>query len=146
MIELSVLLSKALRQIPPSEELLEKVVLAAWKPAVGDAVWQRTRPFRLFKSTLIVCVPSTLWQKELWHLRNEILERLNSVLGQSMVTVLEFRVDPEFDKDRKPVLPKEALPGKEAVELPLEKIEDPGLAQALAAAVTRYFNRPYRDS
>ena len=142
MIELSVLLSKALRQIPPSEELLEKVVLAAWKPAVGEAVWRRTHPFRLFNSTLIVSVPSVLWQKELWHLRKEILDRLNSVLGQRMVTVLEFRVDPEFDTDRKPVPSKQVFPGQETVELPLERIEDAGLAQALAAAATKYFNRP----
>ena len=142
MIELSALLSKALRQIPPSEELLEKVVLAAWKPAVGEAVWRRTHPFRLFNSTLIVSVPSVLWQKELWHLRKEILDRLNTVLGQRMVTVLEFRVDPEFDTDRKPAPSKQVFPGQEIVELPLERIEDAGLAQALAAAATKYFNRP----
>ena len=142
MIELSVLLSKALRQIPPSEELLEKVVLAAWKPAVGEPVWRRTHPFRLFNSTLIVSVPSDLWQKELWHLRKEILDRLNSVLGQRAVAVLEFRVDPEFDSVGKPVPSNEVFPRQEPVELPLEKIEDAGLAQALAAAATKYFNRP----
>jgi hypothetical protein len=142
MLELSVLLSKALRQIPPSAELLEKVVLAAWKPAVGEAVWKRTHPFRLFNSTLIVSVPTVLWRKELWHLRKEILDRLNSVLGQRAVTALEFRVDPEFDKDRKPVPSNEVIPGQETVELPLEKIEDAELAQAVAAAATRYFNRP----
>ena len=142
MIELSVLLSKALRQIPPSEELLEKVVLAAWKPAVGEAVWKRTHPDRLFHSTLIVSVPSVIWQRELWHLRNEILDKLNSVLGQRAVTALEFRVDPGFDKDRKPVLCSEVIPDQKTVELPLEKIEDAELAQALAAAASKYFTRP----
>jgi hypothetical protein len=142
MIELSVLLSKALRQIPPSEELLEKVVLAAWKPAVGEAVWKRTRPFRLFNSTLIVSVPTVLWRKELWHLSKEILDRLNLVLGERAVTALEFRVDPEFDQDRKPVPSNEVIPGQETVELPLEKIEDAELARAVGAAATKYFNRP----
>jgi len=142
MIELSLLLSKALRQIPPSEELLEKVVLAAWKPAVGEAVWRRTHPYRLHRSTLIVSVPSALWQRELWQLRKEILEKLNSVLGQRAVTTLEFRVDPGFDKDRPPAPPDEVFSRQETVELPLEKIEDPELAKALAAAASKYFNRP----
>jgi len=143
MIELSVLLSKALRQIPPSEELLEKVVLAAWKPAVGEALWKKTHPFRLFNSTLIVSVPTVMWQRELWHLRQEILDRLNSVLGQRAVTALEFRVDPKFDKDRERPLPSsEASPRQDIVELPLEKIKDAELAQALAMAATKYFNRP----
>ena len=142
MIELSVLLSKALRQIPPSEELLEKVVLAAWKPAVGEAVWRRTHPYRLFRSTLIVSVPSAVWQRELWQLRKEILNKLNSVLGQRAVTALEFRVDPCFDKDRPSAPPEEGFPRPESVELPLEKIEDAELAKALAAAASKYFNRP----
>lgn len=142
MIELSELLSKALRQIPPSHELLEKIVLASWKPAVGEAVWRRTHPDRLFNSTLIVSVPSVVWQRELWHLRKEVLDKLNSVLGQRAVTALEFRVNPSFDKDRKPLLSSEVIPKQEAVELPLEKIADAELAQALAAAATKYFNRP----
>jgi len=143
MIELSVLLSKALRQIPPSEELLEKVVLAAWKPAVGEALWKKTRPFRLFNSTLIVSVPTLTWRRELWQLRQEILDKLNSVLGQRVISALEFRVDPEFDKDRmKPVPSQDPSSGQDIVELPLEKIKDAELARALAVAATKYFNRP----
>lgn len=142
MIEVSALLSKALRQIPPSDELLEKVVLAAWKPAVGEAIWKRTHPFRLYKSTLIVSVPSISWRQELRHLQQEILDKLNAVLGQRMVTFLEFRVDPGFDKDQRPAPSMKLSPRQESVDLPLEKIEDPELAKALAAAASKYFNRP----
>src|SRR5215467_570542 len=48
MTELSVLLPKALRQLPPTNELMEKLVISVWERAVGETMEQRTRPFRLY--------------------------------------------------------------------------------------------------
>jgi hypothetical protein len=146
MNAVSALLSKALGQIPPSDELVEKIVIAAWKPAVGEALWMRTRPFRFFKSLLIVSVPSVAWRRELHHLQKEILDKLNALLGKGIVRALEFRVDPDFDKDQQPPLSRESTLPEEAVDLPLEKIKDPELARALAAAASKYFNRPKRKT
>ena len=146
MNAISVLLSRALGQIPPSDELVENVVIAAWKPAVGDALWKRTRPFRLFKSSLIVSVPSATWRRELHRLQKEILEKLNATLGKRIVMTLEFRVDPYFDRDQQLPVPWKPILPEEAVDLPLEKIQDPELARALAAAASKYFNRPKRQA
>src|SRR5215467_11937892 len=98
MTELSVLLPKALRQLAPTNELMEKLIISVWERAVGETLAQRTRPFRLHQSTLIVSVPSLMWKRELHHLQDEIIEALRKTLGQRIVQSLEFRVDVEFDR------------------------------------------------
>src|SRR5438876_7892518 len=106
MLKFSALLPRAFRQLPDNDELREKLVLSLWKQAVGEPLARRTKPFRLFKSTLIVSVPSAMWKRELHHLKEEILESLHQVLGQRIVLALELRVDPQFDPERTPAQPE----------------------------------------
>ncbi len=146
MTELSALLSKALRRIPACDPYWEGIVLAAWRPAVGEALGRRTRPVRLHKSTLIVAVPSVMWQRGLHQVREEILDKLQGAMGRKVVTSLEFRLDPEFDRGQDetrrdvPVSVKRRMD----LDLPLEEIRDTELGQVLAATVLSYFNRPRR--
>lgn len=145
MIELYALFARALRQLPPNQELQERWAIIAWKQSVGEALGKRTRPFRLHKKTLIVTVPSPVWQREMRQLEKEVLGKLQRVMGQGIVQALEFRVDPNFDCDLKEP-PESAPSGPEptAVELPLEKIQDPELSRVMAAAASSYLNRQNR--
>ena len=142
MHKFSVLLPGILRQLPDNHELKEELVLSLWKQAVGEPLAQRTKPFRLFKSTLIVSVPSAMWKRELHHLQEEILKSLHQAMGQRIVFALEFRVDPHFDLQTTPAQPQKVSALKESVTLPLESIEDTELRQSFAAAASSYFNRP----
>ncbi len=142
MTELSALLPKALRQLAPTNELMEKLVISVWERAVGETLAQRTRPFRLHQSTLIVSVPSLMWKRELHHLQDEIIEALHKTLGQRIVQSLEFRVDVEFDSRlitgsaASPTVPQNPVP------LVLECIEDVELRRTFAATASSYLNRP----
>jgi hypothetical protein len=51
-------------------------------------------PFRLYRKTLVVAVADTTWQKQLEAMSGQLLFRINSILGQAVVTYIEFRVDP----------------------------------------------------
>jgi predicted nucleic acid-binding Zn ribbon protein len=142
MIALSTLFARALRQLPPNQGLQEGWAFATWKQVVGEGLGKRTRPFRLHKKTLIVAVPSPVWQRELRQMEKEVLGKLQRVMGQGIVHALEFRVDPNFDCEEG--LPPESAPSSQepaVVELPLEKIQDPELSRAMAAAASSYLNR-----
>jgi hypothetical protein len=141
MTELSLLLPKALRQLPPTDELAEKLVISAWPRAVGAPLAQKTKPFRLHKSTLIVSVPSLMWKRELHHLQEEIIERIRQAVGQRVVHALEFRVDVEFDPATVAAPAKGLADLHEPVFLPLDCIEDEELRRTFAAAVSSYLNR-----
>jgi len=141
MTELSLLLPNALRQLPPSDELAEKLVISVWERAVGETLAQRTRPFRLHQSTLIVSVPSLMWKRELHHLQEEMLEGLRKAIGHRIVYALEFRVDDDFDsRGASPPACSAEIP--KPVDLSLDCIEDAELRRSFAAAASSYLNRP----
>ncbi len=86
-------LPKLLRAAGESEEVLEAASFAAWRRVAGEALRGCAVPFRLYRKTLVVAVPDSAWQRQLEAISGQLLFRLNSVLGQALVTYIEFRVD-----------------------------------------------------
>jgi hypothetical protein len=78
-----------------SEEVAEAACVAAWKHAVGEGLSSHAIPVQLQRHALVVAVADNVWQKQLQHMRGQLLFRLNSVLGQPLVKSIEFRVDPK---------------------------------------------------
>jgi predicted nucleic acid-binding Zn ribbon protein len=87
-------LPKILRAAGETEEVAEAVAMVAWRRAAGPALRGQAVPFRLYRKTLVVAVADTTWQKQLERMSGQLLFRLNSLLGQAVVTYIEFRVDP----------------------------------------------------
>jgi hypothetical protein len=88
-------LPKLLRAAGEAEEVLEAAALVAWKRVAGDGLRTQAVPFRLYRKTLIVAVADITWQKQLEAMSGQLLFRLNSLLGQAVVTFIEFRIDPK---------------------------------------------------
>lgn len=86
-------LPKLLRAAGEAEEVAEAAAKVAWRRVAGEALRGCAVPFRLSRKTLIVAVPDTTWQKQLEAVSGQLLFRLNSMLGQAVVTYIEFRVD-----------------------------------------------------
>ena len=76
-----------------SDEVVEASCIAAWKHAVGPALSSHAVPLELREQTLVVAVADNIWQRQLEQMRGQLLYRLNSVLGQSLVKAIELRVD-----------------------------------------------------
>src|SRR5919107_3574000 len=85
---------KLLRAAGESEEVFEAAACAAWRRVAGEGVRGCAVPFRLYRKTLVVAVPDAAWQKQLEAVSGQLLFRLNSILGQALVTYIEFRIDP----------------------------------------------------
>lgn len=86
-------LPKLLRAAGEAEEVVEAAALVAWRRVAGEALRGCAVPFRLYRKTLVVAVPDTTWKKQMEAVSNQLLFRLNSLLGQAFVTYIEFRVD-----------------------------------------------------
>jgi hypothetical protein len=87
-------LPKLLRAAGEAEEVCEAAAMVAWRRAAGAALRGQAVPFRLYRKTLVVAVSDTTWQKQLEAMSGQLLFRINSILGQAVVTYIEFRVDP----------------------------------------------------
>lgn len=88
-------LPKLLRAAGETEEVLEAAALVAWRRVAGPELCRQAVPFRLYRKTLIVAVADSTWQKQLEAMSGHLLFRLNSLLGQAVVTYIEFRLDPK---------------------------------------------------
>ncbi len=70
----------------------EDFARAVWPAAVGKAIAAHTCRITLVRSTLVVEVEDAIWQKQLFTLRGQILDRLRRVTASDSVTEIEFRI------------------------------------------------------
>ena len=78
-----------------SEEVAEAACIAAWKHIVGEALGNHAVPVQLQNKKLVVVVEDNIWQRQLEQMRGQLLFRLNSLLGQTLVKSIELRIDPK---------------------------------------------------
>ncbi|HWS53340.1 MAG TPA: DUF721 domain-containing protein [Pyrinomonadaceae bacterium] len=88
-------LPKLLRAAGEAEEVAEAAAFVAWRRVAGEALRGCAVPFRLYRKTLVVAVPDATWRRQLEAVSGQLIFRLNSLLGQALVTFVEFRVDPQ---------------------------------------------------
>src|SRR5215204_4918914 len=111
-------LPQVLRAAGDSAEVAEAAALAAWKHAAGDGLKEHAVPFKLENRTLTVAVADPIWQKQLTAMRGQLLFRVNSILGQSLVSALDFVIDPKLVKPREQPEPqKQPLDNEVPLEL-----------------------------
>ena len=128
----------------PSAEVAQAACFAAWKHAVGDALSVHVVPVKLEDQTLIVAVADNIWQKQLEQIRPQLLFRLNTILGHSLVKLIELRVDPKALPEMRP--PKAAAAGRsDAVPFELlaaaSEIQDADLRRAFIGAAASCVRR-----
>ena len=65
---------------------------AAWPCAVGKAIAAHTGKLWIVRSKLVVEVEDAVWQRQLYPLSAQIVERLRTVTGSDTIQEIEFRV------------------------------------------------------
>ena len=117
-------LPKLLRAAGEAEEVLEAAAFAAWRRAAGEALRGCAVPFRLHRKTLVVSVPDATWRKQLEGVSPQLLFRVNSLLGQALVTFIEFRVDPQTVGEERARLRRSQYERLEREERALERAHE----------------------
>jgi predicted nucleic acid-binding Zn ribbon protein len=70
----------------------QDLAFAAWTAAVGKRLARHAWPKALVRGNLIVDTEDAIWQKQLFHLRFQIMPKLIDILGVGIVQDLEFRI------------------------------------------------------
>ena len=91
-------LPTVLRAAGNSAEVAEAAAIAAWKHAAGDGLKEHAVPVKLENRTLTVAVADPIWRRQLTSMRGQLLFRINSILGQSLVGAFDFVIDPQRAK------------------------------------------------
>lgn len=125
-------LPKLLRAAGETEEVLEAAALVAWRRVAGEELSKQAVPFRLYRKTLIVAVADSTWQKQLEAISGTLLFRLNSLLGQAVVTYIEFRVDPKTVASARTTAMQEAAAREEQEQRALKQATGELLDASLA--------------
>src|ERR1041385_913065 len=98
-------LPQVLKAAGNSAEVAEAVAIAAWKHAAGDGLKEHAVALKLENRKLTIAVADLIWQRQLTSMRGQLLFRINSILGQPLVSGLDFIIDPNLANV--PVDPKE---------------------------------------
>jgi hypothetical protein len=94
-------------QMPAGSDSHEDRAKAAWRIAAGPKIEKHTIAASLVRGTLIIEVGDMTWQRQLFTLRHFLLRNLEQVLGEKVVTDLDFRPMPPR---RQPVREEAARP------------------------------------
>jgi hypothetical protein len=70
----------------------EELARSAWPVAVGKKIALRTHAVGLVRNRLVVNVEDAVWQRQLWALREQILQRMQDVLGRKVIEEVEFKI------------------------------------------------------
>ena len=133
-------LPKLLKEMPDGEEVREAVVFAAWRKIAGESLRLHAVAFRLYGKHLMVAVASETWKKHLEFLSGQMIFKINSVLGQAVVTFIEFRVDEATVLQERRKTETSSLSVEELREIALDEITPKlrGAADAIEDDNLRY--------
>lgn len=115
-------LPKLLKEMPDSAEVREAVVFAAWRKIAGASLQAHAVAFRLYNKHLLVAVASETWKKHLEFLSGQMIFKINSVLGQAVVTFIEFRVDEATVLEERGKIEEAELSDDELREIALDEV------------------------
>jgi hypothetical protein len=81
-------------KLPAGSDNPEERAKAAWRLAAGPKIEKHTIAASLVRNTLVIEVGDIIWQRQLCALRHQLLKNLESILGESLVTDIDFRPMP----------------------------------------------------
>ncbi|OPL17526.1 MAG: hypothetical protein AVO38_00655 [delta proteobacterium ML8_D] len=62
-----------------------------WEKIVGSVISKKARPKRLTGDTLYISVESSTWASELSLMSGQLIDKINSFIGEDLVKNLRFR-------------------------------------------------------
>jgi hypothetical protein len=111
-----------LKEFDENDTVREAVTFAAWRKIAGESLRQHAVPFGLYQKRLTIAVKSETWRKHLEHLSGQMIFKLNSALGQAVVTFIEFRVDEKAVEKENFKETGQVLSPEEFEEIALEEV------------------------
>lgn len=127
---------------------LDRYLLECWERAVGPRISQHTRPHRVKDRTLFVKVSGSVWMHQLQFMKNEILEKLNGLLGAGRgIESLRFSIGEVKRKEPPPAASPLSEKEREWIDGQLSSVRDDELREILRKAMaTSLMSRKGREA
>jgi hypothetical protein len=122
MNELFRALPALIKQFDDNENVREAVTFAAWRKIAGESLSPHAIPLNLNQKHLTIAVSSEMWKKHLQSMSGQMIFKINSVLGQAIVTFIEFRVDEKTIETARAKNNKPTISDEELEEIALNEI------------------------
>lgn len=86
--------ARLLKSNKPAQRIIgdEDVARGLWPAAVGKTIARHTGKIMLVRSTLVIYVEDAIWQKQLHGLRRQIVDRMQKLMGSTLIESVEFRI------------------------------------------------------
>lgn len=88
-------LPAVLRAAENSDEVYGAACVAAWNHCVGDNLRSNAVAMHYANNRLTVAVADAIWQRQLRPMSDQLIYRINSILGRGLVQTIEFKLAPE---------------------------------------------------
>ena len=121
---LTSLLPRVLREAGDSPEAVEQCVFAAWVSVVGGHVSRVTAPLGLHQKRLLVAVLYDSWRTQLRKMSNQIVFKINAVLGSVAVRTIDLAVNENKVCAAHPERPQVTFSAPAEYALPLRQNAD----------------------
>jgi predicted nucleic acid-binding Zn ribbon protein len=83
-------LQNLLKNLGLERRINEQKLISNWEKIVGIKIAEKTKAFKIEGKKLFVKVQSPSWRNELFYLKKEIIEKLNSSVKQEVIKDIIF--------------------------------------------------------
>ena len=84
-------IEELIAQLGIKKKLHEQDAFLVWDQAVGERIAKIAIPTRMLRGTLIVSVKSGAWRNELSMRKQEIIRRINELVGDEILKDIKFQ-------------------------------------------------------
>jgi predicted nucleic acid-binding Zn ribbon protein len=84
-------IEELIAQLGIKKKLHEQDAFVVWDQAVGERIAKIAIPTRMLRGTLIVSVKSGAWRNELSMRKQEIIRRINELVGDEILKDIKFQ-------------------------------------------------------
>ena len=130
----------------------DRPLIDAWNRAVGSQIGSKAQPDRLRNDVLYVRVATSVWMHELQFMKQDIIVKLNGILGGNPVTQIRFfigEVEAPPAKREEPAQLADARDlksdEKEFIDGTIADVTDPELREVVKRAMIRSIQRGLKD-
>jgi len=131
----------------------DRTLIDAWNRAVGPQISSKAEPDRLKDDVLFVRVATSVWMHELQYMKQDIISKLNGILGGNPVKQIRFFIgeieaaSAKRDEQALLVDARDLKPAeKDFIAGTISEVADPELREVLKRAMTRSIQRGLKDS
>lgn len=130
-------------------KLFEARLRRSWREPAGEAIAAHTRPDQVRFKKLYIHVQNSVWLQQLTFLKPVLLQKVNALAGQPLVTDIVLRIGEGFTEyaDAAPLEASKAPEPAPSPELLAEtarhtaSIHDPSLREQLATVIAHALSR-----